>query len=509
MTEPHDQADTSNAPEGDGGRPFTEPGHVIVRLAPARITDTSDLRVLAREGGLLELARFLETRSDLTPKRVIRHSAPDQIRARERIARRGSHPPLASLADFWRIDLRHDRQAEATRSTLHQLTGVDIAYHETEVREAMPDFPLLGNNPYEPFQHYLKAAPEGIGAIAVLQSVAANSVGVRVIDLERAWILDHQDLPTLALKYGDDATGTDDLDGDHGAAALGVVGAIDNAIGVLGAAPKLTRLDVVSHFDAGDGTSMHVADAIIAATTHLEPGDILLLEVQRQQGGQLLPTEIDNADLNAIRQAVDSGVVVIEPAGNGKLDLDTWQDPTGQHALDRSASDFIDSGAIVVGASRKNVGQDSGGKGHKRYDTSNYGSRVDVYAWGERIFTCGYGDLAGSEGAADSYTSNFGQTSGAAAIIAGAAALLQSWHKAVTGEALTPLAMRKALADPMSGTRQIDVQTDGPIGVMPNLQSVVERGVAPVARLKRLLRAARIVPASPRDRYVAFRTRQE
>ena len=45
----------------------------------------------------------------------------------------------------------------------------------------------------------------------------------------------------------------------------------------------------------------------------MDVGDVLLLEVQRSY----LPTEVDDADFDAIRLAVAHGIVVVEAAGNG------------------------------------------------------------------------------------------------------------------------------------------------------------------------------------------------
>ena len=92
-------------------------------------------------------------------------------------------------------------------------------------------------------------------------------------------------------------------------------------------------------------------DAIAHAAVHLRDGDVLLLEVQRpgENDGGLLPTEIDPADFNAIRDATGAGIVVVEAAANGTRNLDLWRHPTdGLRAMRRDGPG--DSQAIVVGS---------------------------------------------------------------------------------------------------------------------------------------------------------------
>src|SRR6185295_11937957 len=221
---------------------------------------------------------------------------------------------------------------------------------------------------------------------------------------------------------------------------------------------------VTSHYDK-DGHNGNVAAAIFqalspAALDPLQPGDILLLEVQRGR----LPAELEEEDLCAIRLAVGLGIIVIEAAGNGGFDLDAYSDPSNGRNLRRGDLRFRDSGAILVGAARA-------GLPHNRAPFSNYGSRLDCFGWGEAVTTCGYGNLAGT-GTADSYTNSFSGTSSASPIIAGAAALLQSLHETHTGMRLEPQAMREILADPTTGTHQ-GPNVPGNIGVMPDLKSIV------------------------------------
>ncbi|HEY9046074.1 MAG TPA: S8 family serine peptidase, partial [Ohtaekwangia sp.] len=216
--------------------------------------------------------------------------------------------------------------------------------------------------------------------------------------------------------------------------------------------------------------ALHVADAIVSAITNMNAGDVLLLEVQRS----FLPTETDSADFDAIRLAVANGIVVVEAAGNGDTDLDAWTNGGGLTILNRGSINFRDSGAIMVGASVATTP-------HDRAWFSNFGSRIDCYAWGEDIVTAGYSNRdsmtsLGGDGTAtlnDDYTSTFGGTSGASPIIVGAALTLQGMYKATALTLLSPLQMRTLLSDPATGTPQ-GGGVAGNIGIMPNLRAIIE-----------------------------------
>lgn len=487
-------------PAGNGSEPTN---HIVIRLAERRTSDSDDLRVVAREDDLQSLQAYLAANPQLRAERVIRHTTPTNIRARERIASRGALAPIQTLTAYWRIDARSASDPERIRRALLGIPEIAIAYHESAVRNAFPAVGSPQSNPYFGNQGYLENGPKGIGAVGVWPKPGCDGSNVNVIDLESGWILSHKDLPSPQLLYGDQNLASQDAR-DHGAAAMGVVGGCNNNVGIIGVAPNVGSLNAVSHYDEATGTALHVADAIDAATTFLVPGDVLLLEVERYDGNAAYPTETDSADWQAIRLAVAQGIVVVEAAGNGKQNLDEWSDPTSERTLDVGADGYVDSGAILVGSAFDLVLQDGGVDGHERYYTSNYGSRVDVHAWGEHIYTAGYGSAAGTAGTAESYASSFGETSGASAIIAGAAAVIQSWLKNATGDVFDSLQMRKTLSAPSTSTPQV-LQAGKPIGVMPDLKAIVAAGLPFRCRLKCLLRRLALMPAEVPDAFKAFR----
>jgi hypothetical protein len=145
---------------------------------------------------------------------------------------------------------------------------------------------------------------------------------------------------------------------NQGTNAIGVLSADENGLGVTGICPDA---EVRGVSFAGKGLSS--ARAIRHAADLLGPGDILLVMLHRrgprgtnqnsQQG--FIPVEWWEDDFQAIRYAVDKGVIVVEPAGDGDENLD---DPAYESPKDGFPAGWTnpfnranrDSGAIVVGA---------------------------------------------------------------------------------------------------------------------------------------------------------------
>jgi hypothetical protein len=147
---------------------------------------------------------------------------------------------------------------------------------------------------------------------------------------------------------------------------------------------------------------------------------------------------------------------VVETAGNGCVDFDS---DVFQGQFADAAND---SGAIWVGASL------AAARTPTAY--SNFGSRVHVHAWGEQIVTLSYlrdNEIAVFDKGPDRlYVPNFGGTSGAGAIVAGAAASVQAQVIAANGTPLSTSDLRSVLIT--TGTAQTG-DLDRPIGPMPDI----------------------------------------
>jgi hypothetical protein len=413
--------------------------------------------------------RYVLEKYGLVRSRLLVSSLPPQkILALEEAAANTAFPPLHSLTSYWRVDARNigDRTAEAI-AAIDMVPEVDLAYAELAVTkpQSPPD-----DNPLAAQQGYLDEADTGIGARLVWDQLEGDEIDVGLVDVEQDWFLEHQDFENknFELIHGDNRREFDeDHDGRHGTRVLGVLIAENNALGGIGIAYGIKSVGLVSHYKHAEKTDLHVAEGIAPAITQMKPGDVLLLEVDRDG----LPTEIDDADFDAIRLASAHGIVVVEAAGNKGSDLDDLKHAkSGDLILRRKPPDqgFRDSGAVLVGAAKPSLP-------HNWFYGSNYGSRVDCYAWGDLMWTCDVDlELAdGQNDSGESYTGEFGNTSGAAAIVAGAALVLQ-WKYQSTGSRLSPLQMRRLLSDPDLGTPQGPLDEDKTIGVMPNLPKLFE-----------------------------------
>ncbi len=337
------------------------------------------------------------------------------------------------------------------------------------------------NDPFFSFQAYLADGPIGIGVHSAWESGADGS-RTRLIDFESGWNLEHEDLPPgIPLLSGINR----DAHWYHGTAVLGIIAAVDdNAKGIVGIAPRAT-IEVTSD-ELDDMTDVErqiekTADVIHSATMHLNFGDVLLIERTYRE----LPAELyDMRIRDSIKEAVKHGIIVVEPAGNAGKDLDQVKDDLGKRIFNTNApNEFDDSGAIIVGASNAMW---SVNEHHHRWADShgstNFGTRVDCYAWGERIFTTGsrlrptlidaYYD------GRDKGYEYFGGTSGASAIIAGVCLLVQNLqlsglYRPVSGTKgkLGPYSMRQMLRNENNGTLS-EHPTDY-IGVMPDFKKIL------------------------------------
>jgi len=324
------------------------------------------------------------------------------------------------------------------------------------------------DDPRFPNQGYLDPSPDGIDAefawpLGVGVGFAGgDGAGIQVIDLEQGWTLNHEDLAAhgATLLHGT----IRDASRYHGTAVLGEICAVDNTLGCIGIASAVASVNVVSYW----GSTR--PNAILAAIANLQFGDVLLLEAQVPLAGTVYPIEVLDAEFDTIRLATALGIVVVEAAGNGADDLDTYTNAVGDQILNRgNATDFRDSGAIMVGAA-------SSAAPHTRDVDSNFGSRVDCYAWGENVNTT-YSNATGST---TMYTTNFQNTSAASPIVTGAALVVQGIAEANLGYRFSPHQIRAILSDPATGTASANPATDR-IGVMPDLWAILQGNVLNLA----------------------------
>lgn len=419
---------------------------------------------------------------------------------------------------------------------LSPLAEIDLVYLDlpTEV-----PFACVRNLPpqmqYYGCQIHLKSAPQGIDAEASWIRQGGDGggrrSGQRLIDVEEGWTFDHNDLKSHQprLLFGV----IHDNWRDHGTKVLGVVCAAGNPAGCIGVAPHPKSVRAVSVWvqDPAAPQGMRkipVAEAIWAVLRcmlprrKVFPGDVLLIEqqaittldIQNNQVSAGMPVEILPDTFILIQLATALGLVVVEPAGNGRQDgggcnlddfcyvvaegWDIWRDYTHRPDAVRFVRSHIwldgigperlkssqVSGAIMVGAVSRDIPSSGGQSGFRRLlwssiaiRSSNYGKRLDCFGVGEDIVTC-TSNTSAAGFTTDTYTSDFGRTSGASAIIAGLALTIQGIAQAAGGR-LKPSKVRAILGDWTTGTPVYGASQCGnvnqQVGTMPDMKKIVSK----------------------------------
>ena len=345
---------------------------------------------------------------------------------------------------------------------LNSLPVVEAAFPLPLPQDAsLPRALQSGTPDFTADQHYRHAAPQGVDADYAWQHPGGRGAGVRIVDIEGGWNLDHEDLP--ALFYQDGVN----WGGNHGTAVLGILAAVDNGFGMTGIVPE-------SDIGVGSVGNSHgpyaLAAAIDRTAAALDPGDIIVIEQHlhgpntrgpcdcNESQCEFIPVEYWQNYYDTIATATANGVVVVEAAGNGSVDLD---DPGYNDRFNRNVRD---SGAILVGAADVDTFAIK-----EPACWTNYGSRVDLSGWGDELLTLGYGALHTGSGRDEWYTDDFGGTSGASPVVAGVAAAVQGYLRAHGRAPLDPLSMRALLSQ--TGTGQVPGTRH--IGPLPSIRHAI------------------------------------
>ncbi|MCL4868332.1 MAG: hypothetical protein KJ063_05140 [Anaerolineae bacterium] len=397
----------------------------------------------------------------LTIERLFTTVTPEQIMGAVQLAQEMDEqyqPP--DFLTFFTIYVMAEDDAQLVVRALSQWEIIEQVYLEP-IPAPDPNQPV-GLNPLLMDQIYLEAMPMGVDARFAWDFPGGQGEKQRFIDIERGWDFKHPELlndrghALVHLVGGINVAASQ----AHGTAVLGVILAQDNDIGGVGIAHLAKGRAFSTIKQAANGGQVYdVHNALIYAAATLRPGDVVLVEAQMYNplnpqahiANDLLPVEADPFCYQAILLAASKGITVIEVAGNGANDLDQWVDGQGELVLTEAVQD---SAAIIVGSCVVVAGLNLNAFG--RWPTSNYGSRVDCFAWGEQIATIN--GLA------------LGATSGAAAIVAGVVLIIQGFCTANLNYRLKPKAMRRLL-------RQFGTLSNNPgqdkIGMMPDLRQII------------------------------------
>ena len=318
---------------------FWEGTHVVYQdgiftFDPARTT-AQDLKLLNRAELELDsiakqlqaLNALLQSAASIVVERMFQR--PDLVLEKEQLeAQQNIGEELADKTLYYYLAYQNASQ-EQTVQVIDQINAfsvVEIAYPHIIPQPASPDISPVTPD-FSASQGYLNPAPVGIDARYAWGFVGGRGHAIRVFDVETAWVRDHEDLPRLSY----DGSGVDLGDSNHGTAVIGILAAQDNGFGITG---------IVSQASLGVVTTLRLAitpipAAIDDAVSHMQAGEVLVIEHHFAGPSSNLPcndgnceqwefvaVEYAQADFDAIRHATARNIIVVEPAGNGGMDLD-------------------------------------------------------------------------------------------------------------------------------------------------------------------------------------------
>jgi len=430
-------------------------------LLNLKFIEGSDVRL--RNGKLIsycgyDLIPFYNTLTQYNIKSLKRlfSRSEEYLEARRQRGQLRSGKQLGDLNNYYRIVLDENEDSEKLINELLKLTIVETVYPESKVilnEDIPPQTPDFSGE-----QGYLYSAPEGIDALASWRIEDGMGEGVKIMDIEGSWNVDHEDFKEPFYIQMEDLQ----PDCPHGDAMLGMMIAQHNGYGLNGICPN-AGIGCLSVWDF----DWNNADLINEAAANLDEGDIFVILWSTAVMGVLgTPIDAEQAAFDAIETASANGIIPVTAAGNGTWDLDD------DMFRDVYNPDVRHSGMIYVGAGNP----PSGNHGPPRSLTNFtcFGQCLDVQGWGFEIVTGGRGDLFFSDNdTLQWYTSEFGGTCGASGMVVGALACLQGIYKSRNdGETLNSQEIRDILVE--TGTPQNREGRQGHIGPQPNLLEAIE-----------------------------------
>ena len=425
--------------------------------------------ILSDSEGSPEAKEFLATSQALVMTRAV--DAPvEVVKAQRAKLEKLSGKSLVNWNLVYHISASNPDYAVQVFKNLRALPSVDRIFPELK----SSPISLLTTPDLTGSQGYLK--PESThGGVNAEAAWAAGVTGanIYVVDNEHGMNFDHEEFNLVKANLSDGgnylyqpdcAPGFppeySDCDASiaHGTAVAGILIAAHNDHGVDGMVPDAYYV----HATMGGGVSDDLSTMTGSVETGIEPGTIWVIEVGLpgkfsgpsfpEDPYGMVPVELWPDVFDAIEQATAYGVTVIEGGGNGQMDLDNPELYTGDWDFAHDLS-WEDAGAVMVGA--------SGGADEIMASAfTNYGSRFNAFSWGFGVATTAYpyGEYAWNgttppippnDTANTYFVDNFGGTSSAAAIVAGSAALVQSYARQELGHRryIMPLKLREILYD--------------------------------------------------------------
>ena len=196
----------------------------------------------------------------------------------ELIARAKKHTPGYEPADFgswYRVIFDSNAplpgKPDAEVGDLLKALGVKDEVASVQPLGGSTKLPAVNpvDDPQYVFQGYLKAAPFGIEARYAWNFPGGDGANTRVIDVERGWKLDHEDLvaKNITLLAGMNVRDRFDFNYPHGTAVLGEMLMVDNGVGGVGVAPGAAGGVVGIQRTVGGGPMENPPEAILEAVS--------------------------------------------------------------------------------------------------------------------------------------------------------------------------------------------------------------------------------------------------
>jgi len=349
-----------------------------------------------------------------------------------------------------------DVQFEPPIGDMHEDHGAPIIHAASS---GSPDY--TGRQTY--LQGKKSSAPYRIGGVNALEAwkvAGGKGQNMRVISAESDhWSYGHEDLP---LPYTElHAPGDPAKVGYHDTSSAGVIASKENGFGTTGIVPYAQ----LGYLQWGAARLREMGE-------QLQAGDVMQLGVHYQYPDDYFPVDICTyncfmplEDNNLVRNTIaylteEKGIHIVLAAANGNINLDH---PYFNGHYDRTR---FDSGGIYAGAVNSTSGLKS--------SFSEYGSRVDLFSWGDSVTTTTYSQSNPTRG----YTHTYSGTSSANPIIAGVVASLQGVARANGIGNIPPKDLRKILVT--TGYPQINGNSTQ-IGVQPDLDAAIKKMLAEYA----------------------------
>jgi len=332
------------------------------------------------------------------------------LRTRQLAAAAPGTPPPVDLSLYFEVETANAADTKALVARLNALPTVELAYPR-ELPTPPPGDILPVTPDFTTNQGYRAATPNGFDGATLLSVTGATGTAIKVLDIEWGWDFAHEDLGKLRAPSLVGPPIANHAYNNHGNAVIGEISADADVYGVTGLTPDVAVFVATDYPASG----YSVANAIVVGLPRLGSGDVMLLEAQANTPLGLGPTEWIQADFDAILVGTTLGVICVEAAGNGSVNLDS---PSLGGLFNTSVRD---SGAILVGA--------TDGVNLTRAWFTSYGSRINANGWGQNVASTGYGDLFDPGDVRQHYTSAFSGTSSASPMVTSAVIALRGAAK--------------------------------------------------------------------------------